>query len=302
MKVLYCKCFGLGNAVMAIPAIRAFSEVFGPIDVLIGTTPDDVGAADVFLELRNNYPGIIDQIWFDAVPLHLQYDLAVLAIPFDGRWREGVHYNAKRSIDARPRPGDHNVLGLDSWKMHEAVYQLRNLEAFGLVDGIPESRFLSQRDLQVDENLIYLGIGFKRDRDNFWSKKHWGNERYAEFIREVTRLRPGTKFITTAGQVDTQVAAELSRQTGISVYYAGLPRSFPVLAKCKAYFGNDTGMAHVAASMERPTYMMIAFPGSEIKNPPLCARSRCEQFHTDPRDPQSVAADFIDFVWGDVDA
>jgi hypothetical protein len=283
---------------MSVPAIKALASVArGPIDVLVGSTPDDGGALEVMLELQKYYDCVGD-VFVDRAGLDVVYDVAVLAIPFDGRWSNGTHFRAQSVVDARPRPGDPNVLGLNSWKKHEIEYQMDNARGLGY-SGRTMSSCFTLSPWKCDEDLVYVGLGFKRDPSGFWSKKHWGNGRFIGFMESLKELRPQTRFITTCGSVDMPVVTDVHRGfPELKAVFASIRMSFPDVARAGSFFGNDTGMAHVAASFGRPTYMMTAFEGSEIKNPPACPRSKCNPFHTVAMDPKAVAADFADFVWG----
>jgi hypothetical protein len=130
VNILFGKCFGLGNAVMAVPAIKALSSMGHTVDVLIGSTRDDVGAMDVLLSLKNNY-GCIRRIWVDSVNKSIEpYDMAIMSIPFDGRWQNGTHFQARSVMDGRTRP-DPSTTGLVSWKKHEVEYQMDNVRIMG---------------------------------------------------------------------------------------------------------------------------------------------------------------------------
>ena len=299
MNVLFGKVFGLGNAVMAVPAIKAIAAVHGPIDVLVGSGPDDGGALDVMQELRAT-DRCVRTVYDTRVPDPISHDVAVMSIPFDGRWRNGTHFHAEKVIDGRPRPGDPAVVSLDSWELHEAEYQMQNAVELGHSGPMPSSQF-SKFGGVVEEDLVYVGLGYKRDAQNFWSKKHWGNDRFVSFVNEVRRLRPKTMFVTTGGNIDLTTMIELGRGAApIDWKVKNIRQSFRDVAMAGAYFGNDTGMAHVAGSFGRRCYVMTAFAKSEVKNPPLGAsKLRCERFDETARDPEAVAADFVEFAWGD---
>jgi hypothetical protein len=299
MKILYGKCFGLGNCVMAIPAIKALTSLFcangDSVDILIGSTPDDGGAFDVLSKLSN-------KIYLDNVPLSEDYDIAIMAIPFDGRWKNGIHFNAKRVMDTRPRPDFCPTLGMSSWKKHEAEYQMDNAIELGFTGLQPDSSFLGDSS-ERDPDLVYLGLGFKRDKDTFWSQKHWGNERFVTFIQTIRILRPNTRFISTGNIADVIQAGApiMSRIADPKIFLCknfNLNQSFDIVKKCGSYFGNDTGMMHVAASAGLPVYTMMAFEGSEIKNPPLCTHYKCNNFSSGTSDPIDIAKDFVNFIWG----
>lgn len=291
MKILVGKTFGIGNAVMAVPMVKALATL-GEVDVLVGTGPDDFGAADVMSELQQQ--GIIGRLATDSV-MDKEYDVAVMAIPFDGRWRNGQHFRSKRVMDCRPRPDFSPVLGFSSWKKHEAEYQFDNAVELGYAGEMPSSSFMFDVP-SFSSNSVYVGIGYKRDAAGFWATKHWGNDRYKKFAEEVQRIRPMARFTSTGNSSDAENAAAIRKLS-----YSGgltLKLSFTVAACCESYFGNDTGMMHVMASLGKPVYAMNAFDGAEIKNHPLSPRWVFEQFHSSPRSPEDVARSFVDFVWG----
>ena len=299
MKILYGKCFGLGNAVMSLPTIRALAEVYGPIDVLVGTGPDDFGASAIMTYLP---PSVVRMVHENYAPLVIRYDIAIMAIPFDGRWQNMVHFNAESVMDCRPRPDYSPVLGLSSWKKHEIEYQMDNARELGYHSATPPMTFFDGTD-PIDNNIVYLGMGFKRDQHSFWSQKNWGVENFVEFIGAVKTLRPGVRFIGTGNMADLiQMGAPIMKQVGqTTLAFKGgmaLQPSFKLLSGCGSYFGNDTGMMHVAASMNKPTYTMMALPGSEVKNPPWCRRNKCNMFDQFGPHPIEVAEDFAEFVWG----
>lgn len=282
---------------MAVGPIRALAKRFGAIDVLIGTGPDDPGALDVMLELQQNHH-CIHKIYLNGVDDGKVHEVAIMAIPFDGRWRNGTHFFANHVLDGRPRPGDPNVVGLESWLKHETDYQY---DVVRELTGEPPplmTSFLPSTE-GGDEDLVYLGLGFKRDAQSFWSKKHWGNDRFVRFIDEVTSLRPQTRFVTTGGNIDLPVILDIQRKTGSALKSMIIPirQSFRTVAEAGSYFGNDTGMAHVAASLDRPVWMLTAFAGSEIKNHPYCNHYHCEPFHTVPREPEDLARYFVRYRW-----
>lgn len=300
MKILVGKTFGIGNAVLSIPMIKALSSL-GEVDLLIGCTTDDFGAVEVFSYLK---PNIIKEIWINQIPFGFRetYDVAVMAIPFDGRWRNGAHFNAKEVVDGRKRPGNVERLGFDMWEKHEVEYQMENARVLGFTGKTPDCSFLPEQT-EVDDDLVYIGVGYKRDPGGFGASKHFGNERYAELIREIRSIRPGTKFCSTGGPSDLimsgyQIIRYLQNDGSYAFRTFGLQESFRSLLECKAYIGNDTGMMHVAASTGMPTCGLFAYPDLVTKNPPFCDKSKSIVFGKDFPSVRYVAEEFVDFVWG----
>lgn len=291
MNILVGKTFGLGNAVMSVPMIKALTTL-GNVSILVGSSKDDKGAFEVFEQLK--FAKIIEQIYIDYTP-QMNFDIAIMAIPFDGRWKNGIHFFANSVLDCRPRPDFSPVLGFSSWKKHEYDYQMDNAREIGYCGPIQSSSFIFNPK-KSNNNLIYLGLGFKRDAAGFWSKKHWGNARYTEFMQSIHSLKRDVIFMTTGNEDDEKLSEEL-RKYGLKFFRTNFVTAFNMASECGSYFGNDTGMMHVMASLNKPVYAMNAFDGAEIKNSPLCEYYVFEQFYDIPRDPDDVAKDFMKFVW-----
>lgn len=295
MRILVGKCFGLGNAVMSVPMVRALAHL-GTVDVLAGNGPDDAGSVDVFLSLQRE--GVIDRLHLVSA-CEVEYDVAVMAIPFDGRWQNGTHFRAVRVLDRRPRPDFSPELGFSSWRKHEVEYQVDNARELGYEGPSPQMSFCPRSDW--DDDTVYLGFGFKRDAQSFWSAKHWGNERYVQFIRRCRELRPSIKFRSTGNAADlAQCIIPISREVGdLGPVVSNIANAIQVVGRCAAYVGNDTGMMHVAASFEMPTYGLMAYENVATKNRPWCTRWRTNEFFRGDSDPLAVAEDFVNFVWSE---
>ena len=298
MRILVGKTFGIGNSVLSVPMVKALATL-GQVDVLIGSTSDDFGATNVFGPLLLN--GTIKKIWINQ-SLD-EYDVAVMAIPFDGRWDNGVHYRAKRVLDERKRPGNVERLGFDMWEKHEVEYQMENAYELGYTGGLPTSSFLQPG--VSDEDLIYVGIGFKRDHGGFGFSKHFGNEKFVSLMKAVRERRPGTKFISTGGAADIiQVGMPMMKIIGDPDIYrcdtgpGGLGHAFDVVRKCKAYLGNDTGMMHVAASLPITTHGLFLSQDLARKNHPYGPDANHWMISSIDADVDEIADYFVRMVWG----
>lgn len=288
MKLLVGKTFGIGNAVMAVPMLKALRSL-GPdsLDVLVGSTPDDFGAWDVMHQLQR--AGVIDALYVDSTPgfdgeieRRRKYDYAVMAIPFDGRWRKGHshddrHFSAHAVIDGRPRP-DPSTVGLSSWKKHEVEYQMENARTLGYEGETPTMDFLfGARPMRPRH--FYLGVGYKKDAAGFWKKKHWGNENFAAVAGMILAAHPENRVVMTGDMADGKLSIapilDLVEQkhggTRGRISWNSTPRlrdSFHVVSSCSAYVGNDTGMMHVAAAHGLPCSAVFRLENSITKNGP----------------------------------
>jgi len=267
MRILVGKVFGIGNAIMAVPMIKALQ--YKPdtvVDILIGNTPDDVGAYQVLSKVVQPQGKI-----YVSSALECDYDVAIMAIPFDGRWQNGTHFKAKKVLDGRTRP-DPTTTGLVSWEKHEIEYQMENARALGFLGLTPSTQFMPPE--KVDDKKIYLGVGYKKDAAGFWQVKHWGNVRFASFVERFLEQNRDMRIVTTGDAADLKLSiAPISRLVEDRRFEfkmsANLDEAFKTVASCTAYVGNDTGMMHVAASCGIPTVgLFFMGPKAVIKSAP----------------------------------
>jgi ADP-heptose:LPS heptosyltransferase len=286
MRILFCKVFGIGNAAMSIPALRALEQVAGRgnVDVLVGSTSDDAGAREVFQQfvLSGEFGGRIytDFAQDPGKPVST-YDIAVLSIPYDGRWQNGAHFRALRVMDGRTRP-DPTTTGLVSWKKHEVEYQMENPIALGYVGPIPSAAFMPCRGPKVDYlKRVYVGVGYKKDAAGFWNAKHWGNENYARLIEMLLDDDPDRMIFMSGNPLDMRLSMApilrairndpRGRTMAMDVV---IESSFDRAASCGYYIGNDTGMMHVAASEGARVVAYFNLPNSPVKSAPWGVQRR----------------------------
>jgi len=293
LKILVGKCFGIGNAVLSIPMIKALSTI-GEVDVLIGNLQDDQGSREVFASLKKT-TGCIENIFVGSAPLDVDYDYAIMAIPFDGRWVNGVHFRAKRVLDERRRPGNATELGFHMWNRHEVEYQMDNAIYLGYDGLTPNTRFCVPS--AWDENLVYIGLGYKRDPGGFGLSKHFGNDNFILFIQCLRQINPALRFISTGTGIDMlETGGPIMRAFGPDVFQfrvEPLDMSLATIATCGSYFGNDTGMMHVAASLDLWTLGVTPHAGLLIKNPPFCKHGRMRLL---PTSVTELAEEFNHFL------
>lgn len=253
---------------MAIPMIRAIQSLPDTtVDILVGCMPDDFGAHQVLSKVVSGQGKL-----YTTVALEHTYDVAVMAIPFDGRWHNGIHFNAKTVLDGRTRP-DPSTTGLISWKKHEVEYQMDNAYELGFYGQTPSMNFLGEP--RVDPEKVYVGVGYKKDAAGFWKVKHWGNENYATLIKMLLDSNPRIRVVATGDAADLQLSiAPISRMVSDKRFEfklsarSNLDEAFYTVTGCGTYVGNDTGMMHVAAAHDRKVVGLFFMEHAYEKNRP----------------------------------
>lgn len=284
MQILVGKTFGIGNAICAIPMIKAL-QTLGDVHLLIGNGPDDFGAYEVLKNVVST-----DRIWMNSVALKAEFDVAIMAIPFDGRWRNGVHYSAKRVLDERTRP-DPKTFGFGSWKKHEIEYQMENAYELGYKGSIPTTTFLHNTRLYYPKR-VFIGTGYKKDAAGLWAVKHWGNENYIALIKLMLEDDRSAEPVMAGNPMDMVTAmAPISRgvsEDRLKVFTPNLRASMDLVASCGAYVGNDTGMMHVAAAHGVPTLAMFMMENALTKSRPWGDRNVVLRCHESIPPPEEV--------------
>lgn len=273
MNILIGKCFGIGNCILTVPLIKSLKSMGHNIDVLVGTTPDDGGSINVFQYLVAD--GLIDNLYVNSA-IETLYDVAIMAIPFDGRWVEGIHFNAKEVLDGRPRPIP-STIGLVSWEKHEVEYMMENAYALGYEGEVPDCSFIGKK--QGPATNVYIGVGYKKDKNGFWKRKHWGNDNFANLITKLFDLSPDIKVFSTGDISDWNYSLKDIKEKVNNDRYVikieNLDSSFKVVQDCGVYIGNDSGFMHVAASLGLLSIVPFFIENSIIKNKPFKAPSFC---------------------------
>lgn len=299
MNILVGKCFGIGNLVLAVPMLKALKTLTGPdgrLDLLVGNFSDDTGAVDVAHEMLMS--NIIDGLYVNSA-LRIDYDVAIMAIPFDGRWHNDMHFRAKLVMDGRTRP-DPKTTGLVSWEKHEVLYQMENVDQLGYSKGVPSPKFIFAPSLPgFDKHrTIYLGLGYKRDDAGFWKFKHWGNEKYTSLVNMLSGAR--FRVVTTGDMMDLQTTIRPIMEKSPLEYIptTHLGGAFSVVSSCGYYVGNDTGMMHVAASQGLMTLGIMMDWKLVVKNRPWTPRAdlgRCI-FGWNDVSPENVLIELTEFI------
>jgi heptosyltransferase-2 len=280
MKILIRATNWVGDAIMAMPALRAIRARFPDANISILARPyvADIyrgqNICDVLISYDPQGPhaGLSGRERLAKELRAQKFDVAMLLQnAFDAAWlawRAGVPERIGYARDGRsllltkkisvPKPGEIPA--------HEQFYYLELLRRTGWIDSLPGESFVTldvseEHRRQAEETLLSAGARPNAARiaigagASYGSAKCWSPDRFADF---VNRFRPQTDadvvlFGTVAEQkVSEAIAAGI---TGPSISLVGktaiaaLPA---LLSRCHLFVGNDSGAMHVAASVGLP--------------------------------------------------
>ena len=290
-KILLVGPYGLGSAVMALPAVQALrSSGSYRIDIacllpsterLCRDVPSVRGLFDEVYALHTGHGSgaLARTIWSIR---KRRYDCAVLLFP-----SAKPHYNlANFALGARIRVGsrflnqpwwhaywlNHRVVPVDP-HLHDCKQNLRLIGA-GVDVELSEQPDEAVRRRSSSSNLIGIHAGCKAD----YHFKRWGVGNFVEAARLLAAADPSLKFRFFFGPdeldelesfkriVEAGAYGQLAPKVELSISDP-LPQLFERIAECTAMIANDSGMMHIAAAQQVRT-LGIFGPSDERRNAP----------------------------------
>ncbi len=283
-KILIRSTNWIGDAVMTTPAVEAIRENFpdARISVLVKPWVRDVFVANPYIDeiilydKAHRHKGLGGQVRLAKELAEFGFDLALLLQnAFEAAWLAylaGIPRRAGYGTDLRGILLTHRVhLHPETKKVHQVHYYLRMLEGLGLKVGKRPKLFLASPldDRAWAKNLL-VNHGIKDDHAliginpgaSYGPAKRWLPEHFLELTRRLVE-RPHVKIIIFGTDADTEVAKMVLKVAPEQVInMAGrttLGQAIGMLAKCRVFVTNDSGLMHVAAALNVP---LVAIFGS----------------------------------------
>jgi heptosyltransferase-2 len=280
VKILVRATNWVGDAIMALPALRAVRARFPEARIAIVARPyvaDIYRGQKICDELISYDPegphaGLSGRERLAQELRNQKFDVALLLQnAFDAAWlawRASIPERVGYARDGRsllltkkipvPKPGEIPA--------HEQFYYLELLRRAGWIDSPPVESFvtldvseghrrqaeemLSSAGARPDGLRVAIGAGA-----SYGSAKCWPSERFADFVNRF-RLHTDTDVILFGTASEQRVAEAIAAGiTGPSISLVGktaiaaLPA---LLSRCHLFVGNDSGAMHVAAAVGLP--------------------------------------------------
>ena len=301
MKILIRATNWIGDAIMALPALRAVRARFPDAKIAILARPYVV---DIYRGQK-----ICDELLaYDPKGVHAgmggrerlahelraqNFDVALLIQnAFDAAWlawRAGIPQRIGYARDGRsllltkriavPKRGE--------IALHEQFYYLELLRRAGWINSLPQESCVklevsNQQGRRAEETLRYacacqgaprIAIGAGA---SYGSAKCWPPDRFADFVNRF-RLHTDADIISTFGtaaeqQVADAIAAGI-KGPSISLVGKATTADLPaLLSRCQLFVGNDSGAMHVAAAVGLP---VVAIFGPTDPDGTAPITSRC---------------------------
>lgn len=280
MRILIRATNWVGDAIMALPALRAVRSRFPKASIAIVARPY---VADIY-----RGQGICDQlIPYDPKGAHAglsgrerlarelraqKFDVALLLQnAFDAAWlawRAGVPERIGYARDGRSLLLTKKIRVPNTGEIpaHEQVYYLELVRRAGWIDALPSESHITLRVSEeqcrrAEDVIVSAGAGQKRMRiaigagASYGSAKCWPPERFAEFVNRF-RVHTDADVILFGTAAEREVSSAIvAGIKGPCINLVGktdiadLPG---LLSRCQLFVGNDSGAMHVAAAVGLP--------------------------------------------------
>ena len=271
MKILIRATNWVGDAIMALPALRAVRSRFADAEITILARPyvafiyKDQQVCDnmMFVDDKRDMAGEIRAEKFDvAVLLQNAFEAAWFA------WRAAIPERIGYARDGRsllltkalpvPKPGEIPA--------HEQYYYLELLRRAGWLDSLPSesfikldvpegnrqsaAEFLRFNGVKPDSLRVAIGAGA-----SYGSAKCWPPDRFAELANRL-QAQSGTDIILfgtlAEAPVSSAIAAGMHRAPIDLTGKTAINDLPALLSQCHLFIGNDSGAMHVAAAVGLP--------------------------------------------------
>jgi len=332
MKIMIRATNWVGDAIMALPALRIVRQKFPDASICIVARPyvadiyRNQGICDELIpyDPRGTHKGLRGRDQFALALRAQKFDVALLLQnAFDAAWlawraqipqRIGYARDGRSLLLTKAIP----VPKLGEIPAHEKFYYLELLRRAGWLDSLPE---LDHIALQVPEaqkrtaedvllaagsrpSTLRLAIGAGA---SYGSAKCWPPDRFADVANRFLCERDADIILFgTPGElpVSTAIVAGMTRKpvdlTGKTAI-ADLPA---LLSQCHLFLGNDSGAMHVAAAVGLPTIAVFGPTDPEGTSPvttrfsivqqkPYCSPCFLKRCPTDHRCMKAVTPEMV---------
>jgi heptosyltransferase II len=280
MKILIRATNWVGDAIMALPALRAVREKFAQAEIGILARPyvldiyreQGIGDELIAYDSAGGHRGFSGREKLAAQLRERRFDVALLLQnAFDAAWlawrakipervgyaRDGRSFLLTKAVEV-PREGE--------IPLHEKFYYLELLRRAGWLKQSPDVSWI---ELKVSEEkkqnaeAILASAGAQAGRTriavgagaSYGSAKCWPPERFAEALNKMVDTNDAEIILFgTAGEaaVSGAIAAGLKKKPIDLTGKTPIVELPALLSRCNLFIGNDSGAMHVAAAVGLP--------------------------------------------------
>ncbi len=333
MKILIRATNWVGDAILALPALRAVRRRFPEAEIAILARPyvvdvyRDQGICNQLLadDTQSKHSGILGRERLAAELRAMRFDVALLLQnAFSAAWlawRAKVPVRIGYARDGRGFLLTHPVPVPKSGEIprHERFYYLELLRRAGWIDAPLEeplitlyvsepnrrraAEFLVASGARQDSLRIAIGAGA-----SYGSAKCWPPSRFAELVNRIRAQADADVILfgtASEAAVSRAISSELHRPPIDLTEKTAIADLPALLSQCHLFIGNDSGAMHVAAAVGLPVVAVFGptdphgtapvTPRSTIvQQKPYCSPCFLRHCPTDHRCMRSITSEMVE--------
>jgi lipopolysaccharide heptosyltransferase II len=280
MKILIRATNWVGDAILALPALRAVRNRFPEAEIAILARPyvadlyreQEICNQVISYDSQGKHAGVLGRERLAAELRSLKFDVALLLQnAFDAAWlawragipeRIGYARGGRRFLLTQPIP----VPKTGEIPPHEKFYYLELLRRAGWIDSVPDESFIALNVSELGRQRAeeYLAQSGVRPRSlriavgagaSYGSAKCWPPSRFAELANRLQSQNDADVILFgTAAEaaVTRAISSELHRPPIDLTEKTSIANLPALLSHCHLFIGNDSGAMHVAAAVGLP--------------------------------------------------
>lgn len=301
MKILIRATNWVGDAIMALPAVRAVREKFADAEIGILGRPyvldiyreQEIADELIAYDSAREHKGIRGREKLAAELRARKFDVTLLLQnAFDAAWlawRAKIRTRIGYARDGRSLLLTKPIAVPKSGEIpaHEKFYYLELLRRAGWIENLPETTWIelkvsAEKRQRAEEILSDAGAPHGRARiavgagASYGSAKCWPPDRFAETLNRLAgQLDADVVLFGTGGEaaVSQAISAELTRKPVDLTGKTAIVDLPAMLSRCNLFIGNDSGAMHVAAAVGLPVVAVFGptDPNGTVPVTPKCS-------------------------------
>jgi len=241
---------GIGNIVLASPALRTIADRFDT-DVLLYSTTWATTATLMYPRYR--------QLYFEHPDR--KYDIG-LQTPWGAPVRAKLKSELSLSFDK------HEALdALNATRNLTALYNAQNGRLLPAVVGSPNDLVYAPKAPAVNPLNIDVALTPNSYINIPWDRRNWPHMKELVIKFQKKGLRVAAIITTDPRSFDDQTRS-VAEEADLVIANQELPVIAALISKAKFYIGPDCGITHIAAAIGLHTYVIWG-PTSYVKNQPI---------------------------------
>lgn len=261
--ILFYLANGLGNCILAIPAIKAVQMLGYAVDLAI---PKDWNRSKPLIDLFRIQP-FVNKIVLEAGEVSSErYEKIFIANTYEKT-------SLRAFLESLPQAV---LIKHPNWletSVHESEYMMTIPRSLGFYGPTPNLK-IATKEPNSRPVHPYFAIAFSCLDGYPWSLKRWPLQHWIDLLKILNKNYPNLQFVLIGSAGDEDEAEAIQREVNVDTVISmcgklTVPESAYILSNAKCLITVDNGISHLAAATNIQRIVALYGPTLLSKNVPL---------------------------------